>query len=550
MNLNPFGRNTKFFSSEEGLTSVITTVLIIAIIMGLIIGPYLTIIVPQQIEKNEEAHLEGVEDSFLDLRAAINTELDTGTPNMVLTTPIKLGTDDENMFVLGGTGDLNVDPSETIISVYNYYDPLSIYARGSGKIKYKSRNLYYLDKTYTYEAGGVIVDQKGTSIMDVGPNYKITTRRVISSLGLDAAFGTVSGVGTNRLYNIYLINTKSAIVEFNRAKVSWVSGNATKLTLLNIGSGSTIEWTGNQESGDMFNFTNNFTLGYGVETMNLQFNADIRDASITIELFSTDNKEISDTWPDSTRHTIAHPYDIDVPSENSTKKFLFRNIGTSATTIKNIAVSWAGSATLWKIYIENHGEIVWRVLQPGIESPVYVNITKDSIFNPDEQGEVKLYFDGPITGKELNIKFFAENSSNTATAQFPINLNRTYINSSFSMVSLVTETGDKITSSGKSSKIIKNTLISSENNRYIWESGETIIFNITTSNGNAWADYFNESLVEGKDLIWDNDGEGAFPGDYYITTTQLVDNQVNVKLIINSIYKMDCKIGIVKVDVG
>ncbi|MCK5561047.1 MAG: hypothetical protein KAJ51_10655, partial [Thermoplasmata archaeon] len=93
-------------------------------------------------------------------------------------------------------------------------------------------------------------------------------------------------------------------------------------------------------------------------------------------------------------------------------------------------------------------------------------------------------------------------------------------------------------------------LISAENNRYIWPGGESIRFNITTSYPNAWLDYLNNTLVNSADLIWDNDGIGAFEGDYYITTEQKTEELTNINLILNSINKMDCLIGIVQVDLG
>ena len=135
-------------TSEEGLANVITIVFIIAIIMSLIIGPYLTIVVPNQIRKNESDHLDEVKESILDLRAAISNQM--SEKNLVQNTRIKMGTDDENLFVLGGSGILYFDPSEPIVSIYSYYDSQSIFARGSGNIRYLSRNLYYPDKTYIY----------------------------------------------------------------------------------------------------------------------------------------------------------------------------------------------------------------------------------------------------------------------------------------------------------------------------------------------------------------------------------------------------------------
>ena len=537
----------KIPNSEDAMTSVITTVLIIAIVMGLIIGPYLTLVIPQEIKNNEAAHLKDVEESFLDLRSSVNTELEKAIPNMALTTPIKLGTDDENLFVLGGSGSLVIDPTESVISICSYFDPLSIYARGSGIIRYTSKNLYHPDKSYILEASGIITSQRDSSVMTIDPVVDFTRRRVIRTVGIDTGFGKLAGA-YNRLENLFLINTISKSLTFDRARVTWIGGNASALTRFSIGI-APLEWSGSAPSGVMINFTSNFNIINSIETMALRFDADLHDATVIIELFTTGNKRISNTWPVTALDSVAHAYSIDVPSENA-KKFGFKNICDHTITIKNISVSWTGSANLYKINIENHGGDVWNVPFPGEKSPATVSLTKDSVFQSGEEGVVKLYFNGIIDDEDINIKFSTENSTNMAMAKFPVSLNETYINASFSIVSLVTNTGDKITTGGKNNKVIKTTLISAEENRYLWANGEAIVFDITTKNGDAWFEYFNRTLSSDKNLIWDFDGPGAFEGDYYLTMNEVGDDFANVKLVINSIYKLDCTIGIIKVNLA
>jgi hypothetical protein len=112
----------------------------------------------------------------------------------------------------------------------------------------------------------------------------------------------------------------------------------------------------------------------------------------------------------------------------------------------------------------------------------------------------------------------------------------------------VTKSGDKIHTTGKGTKVIQSTLISGENNKYIWEQGEMIVFNITTQYDSSWFEYLNDTLTNDNDLIWDHDGIGSFPGDYFIVTTELSDELVNVRLIFNSVNKLECVIGVVKIE--
>ena len=537
-------RNTKLQESEDGLTNVITTVLIIAIIMTFIIGPYLTIVVPQQIKRNESDHLDDVEESFIDLRGAINSEVNEDFSSM--TTRIKLGTDDENLFVLGGTGRLYLDPSEMKISISSYYDDKSIFARGSGNIRYSSRNLYFQDKNLIYESGGVIVSQRGNSQMDIKPDFQLVRRRVINSIGLDADFGRLAGSDTE-LRNLFLSNTGSSSVIFNKARITWEGiGNATTLKALNI-AGIPVEWSGTAPSGSMITFQNNYVLSHEIVTMRLVFDFDIRDTSVTIELFTTDGQSFSDSWPVIDIDIAAHTYETSFPDFQTVENIQFKNVCKRTVTIDKMALSWTGGATLMKVEIPGYGDEVWNTSFPGWPSPLAISLQNKSIFNPGESGGVTLYFSGNILDEEINLKFFAENASNTITTKYPVDLNETFINGSFSIITLIC---DDLNVGGKSSKIIKTNLVSSEKNKYIWESGENIVINITTTYGDAWIEYLNKTLTIGANLIWDFDSTGAFQGDYYMTTTQITDELTNIKLILNSIYKLECVIGIVEVELN
>jgi hypothetical protein len=77
-----------------------------------------------------------------------------------------------------------------------------------------------------------------------------------------------------------------------------------------------------------------------------------------------------------------------------------------------------------------------------------------------------------------------------------------------------------------------------------------IVFNITTSYGTAWLEYLNESIGKENNLIWDYDGIGSFPGDYFFTTNQITDDLVNINMVFNSINKLDCLVGVIKVEVS
>jgi hypothetical protein len=542
---NMVEKNThyKLKSSDDGLTNVITIVLVIAIIMTLLVGPYLTVIVPEQSRRNESEHVDDIKESFGLLRGAINNQL--LEESSVQNTRIKLGTDNENLFVQGGDGVLYFESSEPLVTISSFYDSDSIYARGSGNIRYRTRNLYYSDISMIYENNGVVTSQGDQSTMRINPDIQLVRRDVFNNLGLDVRFARLTAGYTN-FRDIYLSNTATSSVTFNRGRVTWIGGNASTLTTLNI-AGNPIEYSGLSASGTTFNFDTNYELTSGSVRMYLIFDSDVRDAYIEIELFTTTDRSISTSWPIITSDTVGHAYDLTFPTSQTVEDIKFKNICDRTVTIDNIALSWTGDADLKKLELPSHGGVVWDAGASSRSSPAIIQIQNDSIFAPNEVGDVNLYFDGIIRNKNLSIKFFAENSSNNAQVRYPISFNETYINASFTVVTLIT---DDINIGGKGSVIVKTTLISAENNRYLWTGGESIRFNITTSYPNAWLEYMNNTLVNSADLIWDNDGIGAFEGDYYITTEQKTEELTNINFILNSINKMDCLIGIVQVELG
>jgi hypothetical protein len=536
-------RQSKLKHSDDGLTNVIAVVFVIAIIMTLIIGPYLTITVPDKIKGNEAAHIKEVKESFSELRANIDDQLTKET--FIHNTRIKLGTDDENLLVTGGTGVLYFDSTEPVVSISSFYDDQSIYARGSGQIRYRTRNQYFTDSSLIYETTGVIRSQGTKARMQINPDFEIDRQFLVRTLGLDAEFAMLRLADTSLRF-IYLSNTEDSNITFNKARITWSGGNASAVTNINIDGGAA-EWIGSETSNTLINFISSYYLTKKTVIVNVTFNSDVTDTSVRVELITSTNTVISATYPVTEVDTVANTYDLIYPTAQSVKNIAFKNNGPGSVTIEQIGVTWTGNASIFQVEIPSHGDVVWDVPSPGLHSPAFITLTKDSMFATGESARINLFFNGKISGKDLSIKFFTENSTNKAFAQYPLSLNRTFINASFSTLTLIC---DNTNIEGKSSQMIKTTHISSEENRYIWDSGEKVVFNITTSYPEAWIEYLNNTLTYNTNLIWDIDGIGAYNGDYYLTMTRVTDELTNINLVLDSIYRLDCLIGVISVELG
>jgi hypothetical protein len=201
-------RNLKSFQeSDEALTSIVVTVMLIGIIMGLIIGPILTIQIPNEIEDNEALHMEKVSQSFSDLRSTVNTliserEIDVNAPNR-----IPLGTRTNNFLDAGSTGSLSVKPYDSQVTIYDTEDSQSIFAIGKGKVEYRSNSIYFDDQSYIYENNGIIVEQGSRSTVKTGPVFEVYESNATSNLTL--SMSVVNLVG----YPDTLGGSKSQVIE-------------------------------------------------------------------------------------------------------------------------------------------------------------------------------------------------------------------------------------------------------------------------------------------------------------------------------------------------
>ena len=69
-------------------------------------------------------------------------------------------------------------------------------------------------------------------------------------------------------------------------------------------------------------------------------------------------------------------------------------------------------------------------------------------------------------------------------------------------------------------------------------------------NADAWFQYLNQTLVSEYGLVWDYDGLGAYSGDYHIIMEEVSNEFTIIRMIINSVNKLECTIGIFQVELG
>jgi hypothetical protein len=158
----------KLKNSNEGVVGIIVAFLLTGLIV-VVISTIQTVYVPKWMEQAEADHMEMVADQFSQLKFAIDTQSAIKQKDTPISTSITLGNRDMpflssnkaygSLEILSNECTITIDDDEKI--------PLNI-------TKYTCNNNYYLDQSYIFEAGAVIISQIEGDIMNIKPAFYVS----------------------------------------------------------------------------------------------------------------------------------------------------------------------------------------------------------------------------------------------------------------------------------------------------------------------------------------------------------------------------------------
>ena len=208
-------RMEKIKNSDDAVAGIVVTVLLIGLIMAALLMVK-TVYVPQWIEEKEAAHMEEVSNQFAMLKYALDIQSIVNQSTAISAT-ITLGSKEIPFFDLGRTFDtLNVIEDSCTITVKNNTVSSSY---STDAIKYSSRNLYFVDQSYVYEAGSLILSQYPSSILYGKPSFFVTefgknlSFTLVNISGI-AGRTSVSGYGNYPVY-LNVISPSNQYTEIN-----------------------------------------------------------------------------------------------------------------------------------------------------------------------------------------------------------------------------------------------------------------------------------------------------------------------------------------------
>ena len=219
-------------NSDEAVVGIVVTVLLIGLILAVLVMIN-TIYIPQWTEGTEAAHMEEVSKQFTQLKYALDLQ-SIANDSTTMSTSIVLGSREIPFFNTGRTyGSLQIEEDSCNIIV-NGNGTSNNNSYLSDSIKYSSGNSRFVDQSYIYQAGALILNQHESSIVYGMPSFIVTSWGENMSLTIINISGIsgktfISGYGTYPIYtkcvtseNSYkTINNVTDITVFTNYPNAW-----------------------------------------------------------------------------------------------------------------------------------------------------------------------------------------------------------------------------------------------------------------------------------------------------------------------------------------
>ena len=169
----------KIKNSDEAVVGIVVAILFIGLAV-VVISMIQTVYMPQWLEQREADHMHVVSYQFSQLKYALDM-LSVVEQQNAISTFITLGTTDLPIFGSGRTFDsLEILLDTPTVSVTNGSDSLSF---SLGAIKFSSGNSHFVDQSYIYEAGALILSQSTASTLNGKPFLSVSkyNKRIVNS---------------------------------------------------------------------------------------------------------------------------------------------------------------------------------------------------------------------------------------------------------------------------------------------------------------------------------------------------------------------------------
>lgn len=173
-NVERMGRMKKQhdIKTDNAVVGIFTVVLIISLIIG-VMAVINTVYVPQWMKQAEFRHMSEVSNQFSQLKYALDVQSITNGSSAI-GSPVTMGTTEIPFLGVHQSFDeLSIPSKSCTLTITNKTGSNLSYTTDS--IKFTSHNTNFIDQSYIYEAGSLILDQAEQCVLLARPSILVTT---------------------------------------------------------------------------------------------------------------------------------------------------------------------------------------------------------------------------------------------------------------------------------------------------------------------------------------------------------------------------------------
>jgi hypothetical protein len=154
-------------TTDNAVVGIVTAILLVGLVVT-VISIIQVVYIPSIMEQREAEHMDKVEEQMASLTSVIDYQAAIAKKGIPIASFVTLGNRELPFFVSSKAfGTLQIVDNSSSVTI----NSTSIFP--IGRITYSSTNAYYLDQSYSYEAGAMIVSQIQGNSMLVRPSFSV-----------------------------------------------------------------------------------------------------------------------------------------------------------------------------------------------------------------------------------------------------------------------------------------------------------------------------------------------------------------------------------------
>jgi hypothetical protein len=259
--------------TDQAVVGVVTAILLTGVIVA-VLALVQTVYVPKIMEQREAEHMDKVAEQFSYIASVIDGQAADKTTGIPIATSLTLGSKElPYLLSVRSYGSLELFSDTCSISLSNTTES-GLELTSSipiGTIEYSSANAYFLDQSYAYEAGAMIVSQSQGSLMMIRPGFFVEySENETVNISFDVV--SISSIGQKTIaagYGIYPIQTeyKATSEPLNFTKVQTLTLNTSYPNAWEIYLNRTLSHTGLNAQG----YGSNYRFSETVQSLTIDF---------------------------------------------------------------------------------------------------------------------------------------------------------------------------------------------------------------------------------------------------------------------------------------